>query len=105
MRAWRWRNPGITGGALKELQTGLRQGRWKRAKEVQHWLRQRHEKRLSLDGGVLWLGELGGVLKVPRKTHAQKDADKADEFQRTLCDKLRNLKRGWWKTGAHLGGR
>jgi len=83
--------PRITGGVLKELQDGLRAGRWKRAKEVQHWLRQRHEKRLSLDGVYYWLGKLGGVLKVPRKAHAQKDADQGEEFQRTLCDKLRSL--------------
>jgi hypothetical protein len=30
-------------------------------------------------------------LKVPRKTHAKKDAAKTAEFQRTLCDKLRSL--------------
>jgi transposase len=83
--------PRISGKVLSELQDGLRGGRWKRAKEVQHWLQHRHEKRLSLDGVYYWLGKLGGVLKVPRKTHAQKDADKADEFQRTLCDKLRSL--------------
>lgn len=83
--------PRISGNVLSELQAGLRAGKWKRAKEVQHWLRQRHEKRLSLDGVYYWLGKLGGVLKVPRKTHAQKDADKAEEFQRTLGDKLRSL--------------
>ena len=38
-----------------------------------------------------WLGKLGGVLKVPRKTHAKKDAAQAAEFQQTLCKKLKNL--------------
>ena len=42
-------------------------------------------------GVYYWLGKLGGVLKVPRKTHAKKDAAQAAEFQRTLCDKLRSL--------------
>ncbi len=37
------------------------------------------------------MGKLGGVLKVPRKTHAKKDAAKATEFQQTLCEKLRSL--------------
>jgi transposase len=44
-----------------------------------------------LDGVYYWLGKLGGVLKVPRKAHAQKNADKTEEFQRTLGDKLKNL--------------
>ena len=77
--------------ALAELQAGLRTGRWKRAKEIQQWLRQRHETNLSVKGVYYWLGKLGGVLKVPRKTHAQKDAAQSEEFQRTLCAQLKNL--------------
>jgi transposase len=83
--------PRITGKVLAELQAGLRAGRWKRAKEIQQWLSQKHEQRFTLDGVYYWLGKLGGVLKVPRKTHAQKDADQAAEFQRTLCAKLKTL--------------
>ena len=30
-------------------------------------------------------------MKVPRKTHAQKDAAAAEEFQRTLCERLASL--------------
>jgi transposase len=77
--------------ALAELKAGLQAGRWKRAKEVQQWLRQRHETKLSVKGVYYWLGKLGGVLKVPRKAHAQKDADASARFQQTLCDKLRSL--------------
>jgi transposase len=83
--------PRVTGKILTELQAGLRAGRWKRAKEIQHWLKQQHEQKLTLDGVYYWLGKLGGVLKVPRKTHAQKDADQGAEFQRTLCAKLKSL--------------
>ena len=64
---------------------------WKRAKEIQHWLRSEHQVKLGLKGVYYWLGKLGGVLKVPRKTHAQKDAAKAVEFQQQLCAKLKNL--------------
>ena len=32
----------VQGLALQELQAGLRTGRWKRAKEIQRWLRQQH---------------------------------------------------------------
>ncbi len=81
----------VQGKALEELLEGLRRSRWKRAKEIQHWLQQEHQTRLSLKGVYYWLGKLGGVLKVPRRTHAQKNAAKALEFQETLCERLKNL--------------
>ena len=83
--------PQVQGDAHKELLAGLQSGRWKRAKEIQHWLRNRHQIRLKLPGMYYWLGKLGGVLKVPRKTHAQKDAAAAEQFQRTLCEQLASL--------------
>ena len=81
----------VQGAVLAELQDGLRAGRWKRAKEIQQWLAQRHHKQMGLSGVYYWLGKLGGVLKVPRKTHAHKDAVAAVEFQQTLGAKLKNL--------------
>ena len=81
----------VQGAVLVELQAGLRVGRWKRAKEIQHWLAQRHRKKMQLSGVYYWLGKLGGVLKVPRKTHAHQDAAAASEFQQTLCAKLKSL--------------
>jgi transposase len=81
----------VHGSALTELQAGLKTGRWKRAKEIQQWLHQQHEAKLTVKGVYYWLGKLGGVLKVPRKTHAQKDAAASAEFQRTLCAQLKNL--------------
>jgi transposase len=84
-------SPQVQGKILEEFQAGLQQGRWKRAKEIQQWLRQRHQVKLALTGVYYWLGKLGGVLKVPRKTHAKKDAAKTAEFQQTLCDRLVRL--------------
>lgn len=83
--------PQIQGEVLAGLLGGLREGRWKRAKEIQGWLAQRYRQRLGLTGVYYWLGKLGGVLKVPRKTHAQKDAAATAEFQRTLCARLKSL--------------
>lgn len=83
--------PQIQGVILKELVAGLQAGRWKRAREVQAWLEQKHAAKLSVKGVYYWLGKLGGVLKVPRKTHAQKDADASARFQQQLCEQLRNL--------------
>ena len=81
----------IGGAVLKELQAGLQAGKWKRAKEIQAWLRQRHASRLTVKGVYYWLGKLGGVLKVPRKTHVQRDAVRSAKFQRTLCAQLKSL--------------
>jgi len=81
----------VQGRVLEELQAGLQAGRWKRAKEIQAWLRQQHHTRLSLKGVYYWLGKLGGVLKVPRKTHTHKDAAQAEVFQQTLCAQLKSL--------------
>ncbi len=81
----------VQGKVLEELQAGLRAGRWKRAKEIQQWLEQSHNTRLSEKGVYYWLGKLGGVLKVPRKTHAHKDVAASVAFQQTLCEQLKNL--------------
>ena len=85
------RAPQVQGQVLAEFQAGLQTGRWKRAKEIQQWLRSQHQVKLGLKGVYYWLGKLGGVLKVPRKTHAKKDAVQAAEFQQTLCAKLKSL--------------
>ena len=83
--------PSVQGKTLEEFKEGLQQGRWKRAKEIQRWLSSQHKVTLALPGVYYWLGKLGGVLKVPRKTHAKKDAAKSAEFQQTLCVKLKSL--------------
>ena len=83
--------PQVAGKVLTELQAGLTAGQWKRAKEIQRWLQARHAKTLTLKGVYYWLGKLGGVLKVPRKTHTHKDAAAGAKFQRTLGTQLKNL--------------
>lgn len=83
--------PQVQGKTLEELLAGLKEGRWKRAKEIQQWLQHRHQIKLGLTGVHYWLGKLGGVLKVPRKAHAQKNAEQALAFQQQLCAKLKSL--------------
>ena len=64
----------VKGSMRAQLLAGLQKGRWKGAKEIQAWLKEEHQTSISLKGVYYWLGKLGGVLKVPRKTHAGKDA-------------------------------
>jgi transposase len=85
------RTPRVQGKLLEEFQAGLKAGRWKRAKEIQQWLQSQHDVKLGLKGVYYWLGKLGGVLKVPRKSHAKKDAAQAAQFQQELCGKLTSL--------------
>jgi len=82
----------VQGKALEGLLAGLKTGRWKRAKEIQHWLASEHQVQMGLPGVYYWLGKLGGALKVPRKAHTQKDAAQASAFQQQLCEKLKSLK-------------
>ncbi len=84
----------IKAAVQEQLLAGLRKGQWKRAREIQAWLKEEHQTSIGLKGVYYWLGKLGGVLKVPRKTHAGKDAAQSAEFQRTLCDKLKSLNVG-----------
>lgn len=51
--------PRVQGRALRELRTGVRRGRWRRAVEVQSWLAERHGIALSLAGTRYWLKKAG----------------------------------------------
>jgi len=87
----RGRAPQLPAKAQKELRTGLRRGRWRRLKDAQQWLAKRHRVEMGLGGVRYWVKKAGAVLRVPRKTHAQKDAAAAEAFQQTLGEQLANL--------------
>ena len=82
---------GNRGGVDEKLQAELGEelakGAFKRAKEARRWLAARAVK-LALPTVYYWLKKAGGVLKVPRKTHAKKDAAKARAFRENLAEKL-----------------
>ncbi len=66
-------------------------GAFKRSKEAQQWLEAEHGVVAKLDTVYSWLGKVGGVLKVPRKTHARKDAAAAAAFKSDLAERLQAL--------------
>ena len=66
----------------------LRAGQFRRAKEAQAWIVRRTKRRLALSSVYTLLGKAGGVLKVPRKTHAKKDAAKTEAFKTELPARL-----------------
>lgn len=97
--------PRVRGAALHELQAGLRSGRWKRAKEIQHWLGERHAVGLKLPGVYYWLGKLGGVLKVPQEDPRAKRRGGGRRVSAHALRTVGELERGWWKASAAVGGR
>ena len=46
-----------------ELLEGLRQGKWKRTKEIRKWLKETHNIEPSYSGMQYWLAKLGGSLE------------------------------------------
>src|ERR1700712_2660094 len=73
------------------IHAGLVTGRWRRGRDLVVWLQKEHRIELSLKGAYYYLGKAGGVLKVPRKTHAKKDAVKSDLFKTDLAARLQAL--------------
>jgi transposase len=61
----RGRAPQLPGKAHKELRTGLRRGRWRRLKDAQQWLAERHQVEMGLGGVRYWVKKAGAVLRVP----------------------------------------
>jgi len=82
------RNPSLDERAVAELLKGLREGRWKRIKEIRQWLEKEHGAVLSYRGVHYWLGKLGSALKVPRKSHAKKEEGQSVRFKEGLADEL-----------------
>ena len=72
----------------EELVEKLRTGEFRRARDVLKWLRGRMEKPPALKTLYYWLGKVGGVLKMPRKTHTQKDPAKVEAFRQEAADRL-----------------
>ena len=86
---------GAPASLSKEVQKALCQelveGQWRRARDIQQWLLREHQAKMGLGGVYYWLKKAGGVLKVPRKTHAKKDAALGEIFKEQLAEKLASL--------------
>lgn len=70
------------------IHAGLANGQWRRARDLQLWLEKEHGLKIELSGVYYYLGKAGGVLRVPRRTHAKKDAVKAELFKVDLAERL-----------------
>jgi len=97
--------PQVPGAALTELLAGLQSGQWKRAKEIQHWLRDRHRIRLKLPGGVLLAGKIGRGLEGAAQDPCAERRGRSRKVPAHALRTVGGLERGWWKAGAPVGGR
>lgn len=86
--------PTLVGADHETFLGQLREGKFRRAKEAQAWIKTRTARTLALSSVYTLLGKVGGVLKVPRKTHAKKDAAQAEAFKTTLAEKLAEASAG-----------
>jgi transposase len=86
--------PTLQGADHEAFLEQLRLGRFRRAKEAQAWIKQRTQTDLALSSVYTILGKVGGVLKVPRKTHAKKDAAASEAFKTNLADQLSSASDG-----------
>jgi len=81
--------PGLIGGRLqRELVEKLRCGAFVQAKDAQRWLRECTGRTLSLNALYYHLGKVGGVLRVPRKTHMRKDEAQVAAFREEAAERL-----------------
>lgn len=78
----------VDAATTAELRAGLRAGRWKRAKEIRHWLAEKRGARLSLAGVYTWLRRRGAKPKVPRKSHGKQAPAKTAAFKTQLATEL-----------------
>ncbi len=81
----------LSEGDLEALKEGLAAGRWKTAKQIQRWLDRERGVKLTGWGVYYWLRQVTGRWKVPRKSHAKKDAKRAEAFQHEIVQRLTAL--------------
>ena len=80
---------GIFDGALRsELLEGLSNGRWRRAKDIQAWLKERTGQTRA-EGTLLYHAKKsGGVLRMPRKAHAKQNPIEVEAWKDALLERL-----------------
>lgn len=83
----------MSGAVQREFREQVAQGRFRRAQDALGWLASRGVE-IALATCYYWLKKVGGGLKMPRKSHAQKNAAVALEFRENLAQKLLALARG-----------
>ena len=88
-------SPGKPGALDKELKKEfiekLKEGAFIRAKEAREWIKEKTGKELSTKTVYYHLGKVGGVLKVPRKTHTKKNEAAVEAFKKEAHKRMAEM--------------
>lgn len=85
------RNPAVKADDIEALEKGLREGKFKRAKEIRKWLQEERGIQMSLWSVYYWLGKVKARHKVPRRVHEKQDPDQRQAFPDEIESKLEAL--------------
>ena len=70
------REPQLNDDDTEALRAVLRDGKFKTAKEIRHWLERELGIMMSIRGVYYWLRKVKGSHKLPRKEHFEQDKEK-----------------------------
>ena len=85
------RKPQLAESDIEALEGVLRDGTYKTAKEIRHWLDTERGIQMSISGVYYWLGKVKASHKIPRKIHADQDPDEKAAFKENIVDNLQAL--------------
>jgi len=75
----------------RQLQAGLKAGRWRTAGQVAAWLQEAHGIKRATKSLYYWLGKVGGALRVPRPCHVKQNPKAVTTFRAQLEQNLEKL--------------
>ena len=76
---------------IEALRGVLRDGKFKTAKEIRHWLERELGIMMSIRGVYYWLRKVKGSHKLPRKEHFEQDKEEKEAFKQDIVKKLDDL--------------
>ena len=76
---------------IEALEGVLRDGTYKTAKEIRHWLDTERGIHMSISGVYYWLGKVKASHKIPRKIHDKQDPDEKESFKENIVEKFQEL--------------
>ena len=85
-----WRK-GISAKVMKQFEAKLAANEFATLREACRWLKREHGIEAHYNKVWYWAKKLGGVLRVPRPSHSQKDPAAAENFKQSLANKLESL--------------
>ena len=80
--------PTVRGAVAQEFVEKLEKGEFRQARDAQRWIKKRTRRKLTESGVRKIMRRWGGKIKVPRKSHAKKDAAASAAFKAELSTRI-----------------